>query len=339
VVKYSQGVDYVKSNIKDVAKKAGVSISTVSRVVNESKVVRQETYKKVMKVIKELGYKPNAIARSLKIKTTKTIGILIPDISIHLYPEIVRGIEDIANMYKYNIFLCNTDLDSEKELQYYDALSEKQVDGIILISSIISDELNNKIKEYEIPTVSIGSDYKEIPSVTIDKKRASKEIVDYLIDRGHNRIAIITDTKAIKSKSLEKLNGYKEALKEANIEYDERLVISGGYHFKDGYEGARHLLRLKDGPSAIFAANDEMAIGVVRAVLELGLNIPNEIAVVGFDNIDMSAKVFPSITTVAQPLYEMGAIGMRVLTKIINNECLETTKVVLNYSLLERESS
>ncbi|MCD5414327.1 MAG: LacI family transcriptional regulator [Clostridiales bacterium] len=329
----------MKINIKDVAKKAGVSISTVSRVVNESKVVRQETHKKVMKVIEELGYKPNAIARSLKIKTTKTIGILIPDISIHLYPEIVRGIEDIASMYKYNIFLCNTDLDSEKELQYYDALSEKQVDGIILISNTVSDELNNKIEEYGIPTISIGSDYKELPSVTIDKKRASREIVDYLMDRGHNRIAFITDVKTVMEKDSEKLTGYKEALKEADIEYSEDLVVSGGYHYKDGYEGAKRLLKLKERPSAIYAASDEMAIGVVRATLELGLNIPDDVAIVGFNNIDMTAKVFPSITTVAQPLYEMGAIAMRVLTKIINNETLETTKIVLNYSLLERESS
>ncbi|SCY89544.1 LacI family DNA-binding transcriptional regulator [Alkaliphilus peptidifermentans] len=329
----------MKFNIKDVAKKAGVSISTVSRVINESKVVRQETQEKVLKAIEELGYKPNAIARSLKIKNTKTIGIMIPDISNQFYPEVVRGVEDIANMYNYNIFLCNTDLDEEKEMKYFDVLAEKQVDGVILMGNIVSEELYTKIMFYNIPIILIGTDYENLPSVTIDNTKAAKSIVSYLIKKEHNRIGMITGKNYDPVVGVARLNGYKEALKENEMLFETELVVEGGYRFKSGYEGAKKLLSLSDRPTAIFVANDEMAIGAMRAALELNVKIPDELAIVGFDNIDMSEKFYPALTTVAQPMYEMGAIGMRVLTKILNEEAIETHKIVLNYSLLERESS
>lgn len=329
----------MKFNIKDVARKAGVSISTVSRVINESKIVKPETHEKVMQAIEELGYKPNAIARSLKIKNTKTIGILIPDISNQFYPEVVRGIEDIANMYEYNIFLCNTDLDKEKEIQYFDVMAEKQVDGVVYIGHDVSDELYKKFKTYGIPIILIGTDYEGIPSVTIDNIRASKAIVRYLIKKEHVRIGMITGKHYDPITYGARLEGYKKALDEAGIPFQEELVIEGGYRFKSGYEGARKLMDMENPPTAIFVANDEMAIGAMRAALERGVMIPDELAIVGFDNIDMAGKVYPALTTVAQPMYEMGAIGMRVLTKILNEEILETNKIVLDYSLLERESS
>ncbi len=329
----------MKFNIKDVARKAGVSISTVSRVINESKIVKPETHEKVMKAIDELGYKPNAIARSLKIKNTKTIGILIPDISNQFYPEVVRGIEDIANMYEYNIFLCNTDQDKEKEIQYFDVMAEKQVDGVVFIGNEVSPELYKKFKTYGIPIILIGTDHEAIPSVTIDNVGASRAIMKYLIKKGHRRIGIITGKHYDPVTYGTRMEGYKKALEENEIPFLEELVIEGGYRFKSGYEGAKKFMDMEEPPTAIFVANDEMAIGAMRAALEQGIAIPDELAIVGFDNIDMAGKVFPALTTVAQPMYEMGAIGMRVLTKILNEETLETEKIVLNYSILERESS
>ncbi|GAB6086515.1 LacI family DNA-binding transcriptional regulator [Alkaliphilus crotonatoxidans] len=329
----------MKFNIKDVARKAGVSISTVSRVINESKIVKPETHEKVMKAIEELGYKPNAIARSLKIKNTKTIGILIPDISNQIYPEVVRGIEDIANMYEYNIFLCNTDLDKEKEIQYFDVMAEKQVDGVVFIGNEVSEELYKKFKTYGIPIILIGTDYEDIPSVTIDHVGASRAMMKYLIKKGHERIGIITGKRFDPVTYGTRMEGYQKALEENNLPFLEELVIEGGFRFKSGYEGAKKFLDMEQPPTAIFVANDEMAIGAMRAALEQGINIPEELAIVGFDNIDMAGKIYPALTTVAQPMYEMGAIGMRVLTKILNEETLETHKIVLNYSLLERESS
>ncbi|KAB3534790.1 LacI family transcriptional regulator [Alkaliphilus pronyensis] len=329
----------MKFNIKDVAKKAEVSISTVSRVINESKVVRPETQKKVIKAIEELGYKPNAIARSLKVKNTKTIGIMIPDISNQFYPEVVRGVEDIANMYNYNIFLCNTDLDDEKEMQYFDALAEKQVDGIIFMGNIVSEELYSKIKFYNIPLVLIGADYEDLPSVTINNTEAAYTVVKYLIEKGHKRIGMITGKKHDPVTGVTRLKGYKDALKESGLLFDEELIIEGGYRFKSGYEAAKRLLELENKPTAIFVANDEMALGVTRLALEMNIKVPEDLAIIGFDNIDMSQKFYPALTTVAQPMYEMGAIGMRVLTKILKDEPIDTNKVLLNYSLIERESS
>lgn len=329
----------MKFNIKDVARKAGVSISTVSRVVNDSKAVRPKTKERVLKAIEELGYKPNAIARSLKIKNTKTIGIMIPDISNQFFPEVVRGVEDVANMYEYNIFLCNTDMDREKEIQYFNALEEKQVDGLIFMGNNIPEELGKRFETCDIPIVLIGTDYGDLPSVTINNAQASKDVVNYLIKKGHESIAMITGKAYDPIVGVARKNGYIEALEEAEIAYNEELIIEGGYRFKSGYEGAKKLLSLKNPPTAIFVASDEMAIGVMRAALEKGVVIPDELAIVGFDNIDMAGKLYPSLSTVAQPMYEMGAIGMRVLTKILNDETLENRKVVLNYSFVERESS
>ncbi|SET29785.1 transcriptional regulator, LacI family [Natronincola peptidivorans] len=329
----------MRFNIKDVARKAGVSISTVSRVVNDSKAVRPRTKEKVEKAIEELGYKPNAIARSLKIKNTKTIGIMIPDISNQFYPEVVRGVEDVANMYKYNIFLCNTDLDKEKEVQYFDALEEKQVDGIIFMGNLIPLELGEKFQKSDIPIVLIGTDYGDLPSVTINNHQASIDVINYLIKKGHKKIGMITGKEYDPVVGLARKEGYKKALQEADIEYVEELIIEGGYRFRSGYEGAKKLLDFKNRPTAIFVASDEMAIGAIRAALEKGIAIPDELAIVGFDNIDMAGKVYPSLSTIAQPMYEMGAIGMRVLTKILNDETLDNKKVLLNYSFIERESS
>ncbi|NLM04516.1 MAG: substrate-binding domain-containing protein [Clostridiales bacterium] len=329
----------MRINIKDVAKRAGVSISTVSRVINDSKAVRPKTKAKVLEAIEELGYKPNAIARSLKVRHTKTIGIMVPDISNQFYPEVVRGIEDVASMYEYNIFLCNTDLDSEKELQYFDVLEEKQVDGIIYMGGNISEEMGKRFKNASAPIILIGIDYEDYPSVTIDNINASKEAVNYLISKGHKKVGMITGKAHDPIISGVRKEGYKQALEENNLTFDESLVIEGGNRFKSGYEGARQLLELPEPPSALFISGDEMAIGAMRAALEMGIKIPDELAIVGFNNIDMAGKVFPSLSTIGQPMYEMGAIGMRVLTKILHDEELDDKKIVLNYSLIERESS
>ncbi len=329
----------MKFNIKDVAKRAGVSISTVSRVINDSKVVRPETHVKVMKAIEELGYKPNAIARSLKVKNTKTIGILIPDISYNFYPEVVRGVEDIANMYSYNIFLCNTDMEEDKVIQYFEVMAEKQVDGIVFMGNMVSEELAAKIKLYDIPTILIGADYGQLPSITIDHVAASKTLVSYLIKKGHEKIALITGKMVDPIVGTARLAGYKKAMMEAQLPIRDEYIVEGGHRYKSGYTCAQQLLSLEDRPTAIFAASDEMAFGVIRVAMENGISIPGELAVVGFNNIDMSGKIFPALTTIAQPMYEMGAIAMRVLTKILNEDGPEQSKIVLDFSLVERETT
>lgn len=329
----------VKFNIKDVAKKANVSISTVSRVINQSKPVRPKTMERVLEAIEELGYRPNAIARSLKVKHTQSIGIMVPDIANQFYPEVVRGIEDVANMYEYTIFLCNTDLDDDKELKYFSEMEEKQVDGLIFMGNILTDPLAREMKKAEMPVVLIGSDHPGLPSVTIDNTLAAKKAVEYLLQKGHRRIAVITGKMKDPMMGRARLKGYREALENAGIPWKSEWIVEGGYRFKSGYEGAKRLLIMDERPTAIFVASDEMAIGAMRAILEKGLKIPDDIAVVGFDNVDMSGKVYPSLTTMAQPMYEMGAIGMRLLTKYLQGEEVQEDKVVMNFELVERESS
>lgn len=325
-------------SIKDVARLAGVSVTTVSRVINKNEFVRQETAQKVLKVIEETGYKPNAIARSLKIKNTQTIGIMMPDIASYLFSEVVRGIEDIANLYNYNIILCNTDLDREKEEKYMDVLVEKQVDGIIFMCNTITKKLAEKIKKNGAKTILISTDYTDMPSVTIDNVQASKDAVKYIIDRGYKKIAFIGGQMSDANVGLTRLNGYVSAISESGLTYNKDYICEGDFKFKSGYENAKKLLSLPDKPEAIFAASDEMAIGVVRAAMELGITIPKDLAVVGFDNIDMSKMIYPSLTTISQPFYDMGAVGMRLLTKKLNNEDVEEEKMILKHELIIRES-
>ena len=329
----------MKFNIKDVARKAGVSISTVSRVVNNSKPVKPKTKDKVLEAIEELGYRPNAIARSLKIKHTKSIGIMTPDIANQFYPEVVRGIEDVANMYEYTIFLCNTDLNEEKELQYFAELEEKQIDGLIFMGNHVSEELRNEMISSDIPVVLIGGKASDLPSVTINNEQAAKEAVDFLLSRGHHRVGVITGKMKDPMMGQARLKGYRSALEEKKMQVQEELIVEGGYRYKSGYEGAKALMALPDPPTAVFVCSDEMAIGASRAILEDGFRIPEDVAIMGFDNVDISGKVYPSLSTIGQPMYEMGAIAMRLLTKILHHESIGASDIVLDYEVIEREST
>lgn len=329
----------MKFNIKDVARKAGVSISTVSRVINSSKPVKLKTKDKVLDAIEELGYRPNAIARSLKIKHTKSIGIMTPDIANQFYPEVVRGIEDVANMYEYTIFLCNTDLNEEKELQYFTELEEKQIDGLIFMGNQVSEELRKEMIHSDIPVVLIGGKAAELPSVTINNEQAAKEAVEFLLNRGHHRVGIITGKMKDPMMGQARLKGYRRAMEEKGLQIEEELIVEGGYRYKSGYEGAKRLMALPNPPKAVFVCSDEMAIGASRAILEDGLKIPEDVAIMGFDNVDISGKVFPSLSTIGQPMYEMGAIAMRLLTKILHQESIGASDIVLDYEVIEREST
>ncbi len=325
-------------SIKDVAKIAGVSVATVSRVMNKNVFVKEETTKKVLDAIEKTGYKPNAIARSLKVKNTRSIGIIIPDISSHFFPDVVRGIEDVANEFNYNIILCNTDLDREKEKEYFDVLVEKQVDGIVYMSNTITDEIANKIASVGIEIVLISTDYKDLSSITIDNVKASEDAVKYIISKGISDIAFIGGEMTDPNAGLPRFNGYVKALSEAGISINKDFILEGNYRYESGYEGAKKLLSLEHRPRAIFAASDEMAIGVIRAGLELGYKIPEELMVVGFDDVDMSRMVYPSLTTISQPLYEMGCEGMKLLAKKLNREKVDQCKIVLEHKLIIRES-
>ena len=328
------------TSIKDVAKEAGVSIATVSRVLNDIDVVNEDTKKKVLDAIKKLGYRPNIVARSLKTQKTKTIGILVPDISSGFYPEIVRGAEDVANIYDYNVILCNSDFDSDKEKDYLRVLKEKMVDGVIYMSSSLEEETLDIINELDLKTVLVETKDKEgrLPSVYIDNVAATYEATKYLLDKGLKNIAFVGVNKDVANAWGERFIGYEKALSEAGLSINEELVYFNNLKVKSGYKAAEQFVKAKAKVDGIICASDEIAMGVINGLRENGINTPSDVSVIGFNDNAVASYFYPKLSTVRQPSYDMGSVAMRMLIKILNNKQLDQAEYVLDYDLVKRES-
>lgn len=327
------------ASIKDVAREAGVSIATVSRVINKVDVVNEETKKKVNEAIKKLGYSPNIVAQSLKTQRSRSIGILVPDISSQVYPEIVRGAEDVANMYDYNIILCNSDFDIDKEKRYIKVLKEKMVDGLLYMSSSLDPEILQYIQDLNMKTVLVETteDEKILPSVTIDNRQAAREAVELLLSRGALKIAYIGIKKDKKNAWARRYYGYADALKAADIEINEDLTYYGDLKAQTGYKGINSILE-KTEVDAVFCGSDEIAMGVINGLRDKGIRVPEDVSVMGFNDIYEASIFYPKITTVAQPLYDMGSVSMRILVKKLRNEPGDQEHFVLPYQIIERDS-
>lgn len=331
---------HVTVTIYDVAREAGVSMATVSRVVNNNPNVKPATRKKVFEAIERLGYRPNAVARGLASKKTTTVGVVIPDISNAIFAEVARGIEDIANMYHYNIILCNADKKKDKEIRVINTLLEKQVDGLLFMGGAVTDEHRQSFKTSNVPIVlcATSDETKEIPSVDIDHEAAASTAVQALIKQGHKRIAMISGTLEDPSNGYARFQGYKNALKAAEITYDESLVRIGNYRYESGADAMRYFLELDERPTAVFSATDEMAIGAIHMAQDHGLHVPENISIISVDNSRMASMVRPQLTTVAQPMYDIGAVSMRLLTKLMKKENVEDAQVILPHELITRQS-
>ncbi|KMK77815.1 catabolite control protein A [Alkalihalobacillus pseudalcaliphilus] len=331
----------MNTTIYDVAREAGVSMATVSRVVNGNPNVKPTTRKKVLEAIEQLGYRPNAVARGLASKKTTTVGVIIPDISNIFFAELARGIEDIATMYKYNIILCNSDQNQDKEIHLINTLLEKQVDGIVFMGSQITDEHVQQFKLSPVPIVlaaTLDGD-KEIPSVNIDYKQAAYDAISSLVEKGHKRIGMLSGTLDDPVNGFQKFAGYRSALEDGGASFNEDYVLVGDYTYDSGIEAMEKFSKLKDKPSAIFAANDEMALGIIHGAQDLGYKIPEDFEVIGFDNTRLATMVRPTLTTVVQPMYDIGAVSMRLLTKFMNKEELDNHIVVLPHRIEYRNST
>ena len=329
------------TSIKDVAKEAGVSIATVSRVLNDIDVVNEDTKKKVLDAIKELGYRPNIVARSLKTQRTKTIGILIPDISSQFYPEIVRGAEDVANIYDYNVILCNSDFDVEKEKEYLRVLKEKMVDGVIYMSSSFNEEILELINELDLNTVLVETKDKEdrLPSVTIDNIGATYEATKYLIGKGLKNLGFIGVKEDTMNAWGERFIGFEKAINEAGLEVDSELLYFDSLKVKSGYEAAEKFINSKKKFDGIICASDEIAMGVINGLRDKGIMVPTDVSVIGFNDNYAASIFYPKITTISQPSYDMGSVAMRMLIKLLTNKPLEKGHFVLDYRLIERDST
>lgn len=327
--------------IYDVAREANVSMATVSRVVNGNPNVKPTTRKKVHNTIERLGYRPNAVARGLASKRTTTVGAIIPDISSIFFAELARGIEDIATMYKYNIILSNSDQNKEKELQLIDTMLEKQVDGILFMGGNITEEHVHQFSTSTVPVV-LAATYDEtntIPSVNIDYEAAAYDATKFLIENNqHRHPAFISGQEDTQINQL-KYDGYKRALKEAGVTLNEAYTVKGDYSYQSGMEAVNELLDIEEGPSAIFVASDEMALGVIHGAQDKGYRIPEDLQVFGFDNTRLATMVRPTLSTIVQPMYDIGAVAMRLLTKYMDKEEVPEKKVVLPHRVIGRNST
>ncbi len=327
--------------IYDVAREANVSMATVSRVVNGNPNVKPATRKKVVEVIERLGYRPNAVARGLASKKTTTVGVIIPDIASTFFAELARGIEDIATMYKYNIILSNSDQNKDKELHLLNTMLGKQVDGLVFMGGNITAEHVEEFKKSPVPIVLAGSieESSSIPTVNINYEQASYDAVQAFIGEGHKEIAFVVGPLIEPINKDKKLVGYKRALADAGIEYQENLIFEGDYTYDSGIEAFEKLHEDGRKPTAVLVGSDEMALGVIHGAQDKGLKVPGDIEVISSDNTKLTLMVRPQLTTIVQPLYDIGAVAMRLLTKLMNKESVDENNVVLPHRIESRDST
>ena len=321
--------------IYDVAREADVSMATVSRVVNGNPNVKPATRKKVLEVIERLDYRPNAVARGLASKKTTTVGVIIPDVSNMFFASLARGIDDIATMYKYNIILANSDGDNLKEVHVLNNLLAKQVDGIIFMGHHITDEIRGEFSRSKTPVVLAGSidPDNQVGSVNIDYQAATKEAVQILLKNGHKDIAFVSGALIDPINGHARLGGYKQALEEAGIAYNEGLIFEAPYSFRDGL---RLVERLRNsGATAAFISDDELAVGILDGLLDAGVKVPEEFEIITSNNSLLTDVVRPKLTTITQPLYDMGAVAMRLLTKLMNIYEVEKKTIILPFGISE----
>ena len=309
------------ANIQDVAARAQVSIATVSRVLNESDhKVSKETRKRVLNAIRELDYRPNALARGLLMKKTKTIGIIIPDISNPYYAEIVRGMQDMADRNGYDVILLNTDRSQDRIVKSIYLLREKIVDGMIFSGGIIHGygplSALNELRER---VVVIGRHEVNFPAALVDNIGGASEAIQHLIDLGHKSIGFIGGPEN-STTMIDRLKGYESALAQNGCPMDNTLLKWGDLNPESGFEATKHLLEQKNRPSAILAGNDQMAFGAVHAARQLGFKVPDDLAVVGFDDVPLSAYFEPPLTTVKIPRYRLGEGTMEMLIDLIQEK-------------------
>lgn len=329
----------MKVKIDDVAKKAGVSISTVSRVLNGYEHVSKSSKEKVEKAIKALEYTPSQAARSLASQKSNMIGIIVPDLANQYYAKMITAIEEEASKHDYSIIICNIQENISKELKYMKMLKEMWVDGVVLMHEKINEETKKFLMTCNFPVVlaSVKIPGVELTNINIDDEQAAFDAIEYLVELGHKRIGMITGDLRDYTAGISRLNGYKKALAHYGISIDEAIIQEGHFKFNDGYRIMEKMLMLKDRPTAVFAASDEMAIGAMNCALDMGFNVPEDISFMGFDNIDMARVVRPKLTTVNQPSTLIGQIAIESLLKKMAGESVEE-HIVIKHDLVKSDS-
>ncbi len=333
-----------KINISDVAKLAGVSKSTISKVFSNDEKISQATKDKVLEIARKLDYRPSLIPGALRTGKSKAIGLILPNVMNPFFPAIIKGVEDVAVENGYMVVFCNSDEKIEKEALYFQMFEDRWVDGII-ISGVTGKSREEKeyiqsLHKKGIPVVLIDREIEDYFTniVMIDNEGAASKGIQHCLDLGHKRIGLISAPLDIKIFS-DRFKGYRKTLEEKGIEFDQSLVIEGDQTTQSGREASKQFLSLDDPPTAIFALTDLMAIGALKEIQERDLKVPEDISVIGFDDIPLASLVNPALTTIAQPIYEIGREAMSLLIKNIEKKDLTKSKIILDTRLIVREST
>ncbi len=329
------------STIGQVAKKAGVSKATVSRVLNNSKPVSNETRLRVMQAIEELNFKPNPAARTLVSKRSRIVGVLVTDIANHFVSVLVKSIEDIAYNNGYSIFICNSYFSAKKETELLMMLKDKRVDGIIFLTTGIKEEHKRFFNQFKMPValVNVGHKGKNIIGIRIDNRQAAYDMTEYFIKKGCTKIGMIRAPLDDVYSGKERFKGYCDALKNYSIPYNESLVKEGLLESRDGYQAAAEICKNGGRPEALFVACDLMAFGAIKALFDYGYRVPDDIEVAGFDDVPMASYYQPSLTTVRQPIQEMGRLAAEKLIQSIEDNQVCNEELVLPHQIILREST
>lgn len=335
-----------RSTIAEVARKAGVSKATVSRVLSGNYIyLRPETRQRVETAIEELSYRPSSIARSLTSKRTQTAGVMIADIGNPFYPDVLRGIEDAALKVGYNVFLCNTNYDLSRGMDYVHSLIDKRVDGVLIMTSAFSDGWLQELDANHVPVVILDWEVQtrggNISTIGVDFRRGIQAAVEHLTSLGHRRFAHISGPLHLPTSGY-RSEAFQQALGAFDIPSSQVAVVEGNLRIDGGRRALLALQSLPTRPTAVFAANDLTAIGLLQEARAQGISIPGELSVVGLDDIWLAAQAEPPLTTVALPRYEIGALAMRMLLDLLNqpgDHYIEGVYTRVRTSLVVRQST
>lgn len=330
-------------NIKEVAKRAGVSISTVSRVINNTTFVSEDVRTRVEEIINETGYRPNSLAKELQRNKTNTIGIVmsVEVLELSSLGRTINAISDHLKSNGYHIMLANSRFNPQEEIENFIAFQEKRVDGIIYFAANFTKEHDDLLKNYPIPIVMIGQEnkYFDFPCVLHDDYHASKTATEYLIEKGHKRIGFIGAPSFDAAAGLTRRNGFETAMNIHGLLVQNSYMASGDFSIKSGYEAMQHIVEDSEvPPTAIFATTDYMAIGAIHFLIEKGFRVPEDISIVGFDDVDVAAAMNPPLTTIHSDHSTVGQQAAKLLLDILAHKDIPIKKYVVGYELKERAS-
>ncbi len=330
--------------IRDVAEKAGVSYQTVSRVINESPNVSSATRQHILQVIEELGYFPNATARSLASNKTRTLGLIVPELNEYVYIEAIKGAEKEAKKHGYFFMLGITESDDTDEPEYYRWLTERRVEGnLFLYPSLETGNDHHYLDSLlnaQLPLVTIAYQalHRKLTIVNIDNEDGGRQATEHLISQGHRHIGMITGHH-LWEPARRRTQGYLDALAAASIPHDPALIVNGDWSYASGEMGMCQLLDRAPHITAVFAQNDQMAIGAIRAIRAQGRQIPDDMAVIGYDGMPVTQYYQPAISTIYQPMEQVGQAAARMLIEMIDNPRVEPREILLKPQLVRRETT